>query len=160
MNWVRIISATIIAATIGFLIHLLYGQGIAIEYVQKAAENGLLNDVIKQPYPNWIIITASLTALIPAFGKVFVYILIQDKLPSKNKIIKGMIFGVLLLFVGDDLLRMPIMGIVTGNPFDVVFVQSLEKWIIYPIMGIVIAILVPDKLFSRTPNKIQEEEQV
>ena len=144
MRWTRIAAATTLAATIGFLIHVIYGQGIAIEYVQKAAEAGRLNNVIKQPYPNWVIAIASLTALMPAFGKVFVYILIQDKLPSRNKIIKGAIFGALLLFIGDNFLRVPIMGIVTGNPFDVVFVQSLEKWIIYPVMGIFIALLVPD----------------
>jgi hypothetical protein len=139
-------SATILAAAIGFLIHVLYGQGIAIEYVQKAAENGRLDGVIKQPYPNWVVAIASLTALIPAFGKVFLYILIQDKLPGK-KVIKGVVYGLFLLFVGDNLLRMPIMGVVIGNPFDVVFVQSLEKWIIYPAMGICIALLVPEKLF-------------
>ncbi|AXX92139.1 hypothetical protein CPU12_00910 [Malaciobacter molluscorum LMG 25693] len=147
MYWLRIISATILAAVIGFLIHVLYGQGIAIEYVQNAAENGRLNDVIMQPYPTWLISVASFTALIPAFGKVFVYILIQDKLPSKNKIFKGAIFGILLLFVSDDLFRMPIMNIITGNPIDVVFIQSLEKWIIYPLMGIFIAILAPKQLF-------------
>ena len=51
------------------------------------------------PYPNWVLAVASLTALMPAFGKVFVYILIQDKLPIGNKIIKGSLFGILLLFV-------------------------------------------------------------
>ena len=150
MHWTRILGATIIAATIGFLIHVVYGQGIAIEYVQKAAESGRLGGVIKQPYPNWVVAIASLTALIPSFGKVFVYILIQDKLPSENKIIKGVIFGILLLFVGDNLLRTPIMGVVIGNPFDVVFIQSLEKWIIYPVTGIFIALLVPKQLFSNS----------
>jgi hypothetical protein len=151
MHPARIAAATILADAIGFLIHVFYGQGVAIEYVQKAAEDGRLNDVIKQPYPNWIVAVASLTTLIPAFGKVFAYILVQDKLPGRNKAIKGFIFGVLLLFVGDNLLRMPIMGIVIGNPFDVVFVQSLEKWIIYPAMGIFIALLVPKQLF-RSPK--------
>ncbi|WP_020588564.1 hypothetical protein [Desulfobacter curvatus] len=152
MNWTRIVAATILATAIGFLIHVLYGQGIAIEYVQNAAEGGRLNDVIMQPYPNWVVAIASLTALIPAFGKVFVYILIQDKLPGRNKIFKGVIFGMLLLCVGDNLLRMPIMSIVTGNPFDIVLVQSLEKWISYPAMGIFIALLAPKQLFL-TPNK-------
>ena len=151
MNWVRIAAATTLAAAIGFLIHVLYGQGIAIEYVQNAAEGGRLNNVIIQPYPSWVVAVASFTALIPAFGKVFVYILIQDKLPCRNKIFKGAIFGMLLLFVGDNLLRMPIMGIVTGNPFDVVLVQSLEKWIIYPVIGIFIALLAPKQLFNVHP---------
>ena len=143
-------GATVLAAAIGFLIHVLYGQGVAIEYVHKVAEEGRLDDVIKQPYPNWMVAIALLTAFIPAFGKVFVYILIQDNLPSRNKIIKGAIFGVLLLFVGDNLLRMPIMGIVTGNPFDVVLVQSLEKWIIYPAMGIFIALLAPKQILPNS----------
>lgn len=150
MNWMRIVAATALAAAIGFLIHVLYGQGIAIEYVQKVAEAGRLNDVITPPYPRWVIIIASFTALIPALGKVLVYILIQDKIPSQNIILKGALFGLLLLFVSDDMLRMPIMSIVTGNPFDVMLVQSLEKWIIYPAMGIVIAVLTPPKIFKNS----------
>ncbi len=147
MHWTRIVFATLLAAAMGFLIHVLYGQGIAIEYVQKAAENGQLNGVIMQPYPKWVVVWAYCTALLQAFGKVFVYILIQDKLWCRNKIIKGALFGVLLLFVSDDLLRMPIMGIVTGNPFDVVVVQSFEKWILYPAMGVLIALFAPKHLF-------------
>lgn len=154
MHWTKIACATLLAAAIGFLIHVLYGQGIAIEYVQRAAEDGRLDDVIKQPYPTSVAVIAALTALIPAFGKVFVYILIQDKLPSQRKIIKGIIFGVLLLFVGDHLLRMPLMGLVIGNPLDVVIIQSIEKWIIYPSMGIIIALLAPEKLCSSTPNQV------
>lgn len=149
MYWTRLFGATVLSAAIGFFIHVFYGQGIVIEYLQKAAVDGRLNDVIKQPYPNWVVAVALITSLLPAFGKVFVFVLIQDRLPSQNKVIKGFIFGVLLLFIGDNLLRMPIMGAVTGNPFDVVFVQSLEKWIIYPAMGIIIALLAPEKFSSK-----------
>ena len=127
------------------------------EYVQNAAGSGRLDDVIMQPYPYWVVVIASLTALMPAFGKVFVYILVQDKLPGRNKVLKGAIFGVLLLFVEDSLLRMPIMGIVIGNPFDVVLVQSLEKWVIYPVVGIFIALLAPERLFSNAKPGVNVE---
>lgn len=150
MYWIRIAAATTLAAGIGFLIHVLYGQGIAIEYVQKAAEAGRLNGVIMPPYPKWVVFIASFTALMPALGKVLIYTLIQDKIPGRNIIFKGAIFGLLLLFVGDDLLRMPIMSIATGNPFDVMFVQSLEKWIIYPAMGIIIAVLAPKEILKNS----------
>ena len=84
MHWTRIAGATIFAAVIGFLIHVMYGQGIALDYVQKAAESGRLNDVIRQPYPNWVVAIASLTALIPAFGKVFVEPLTGQIDPDAN----------------------------------------------------------------------------
>ena len=60
MHWMRIAGATILAAATGFLIHVTYGQGISIEYIQKAAEGGRLDNVIRQPYPNEIVVIALL----------------------------------------------------------------------------------------------------
>ncbi|MEJ2612094.1 MAG: hypothetical protein P8179_18980 [Candidatus Thiodiazotropha sp.] len=42
MHKMRILFATIVAAAIGFAIHLLYGQDLAMDYVQSAEQEGRL----------------------------------------------------------------------------------------------------------------------
>jgi hypothetical protein len=91
-----------------------------------------------------------MTALIPTLGKVLLYVLIQDKLPVSSNTGRGLLFGLLLLVVDDALLRAPIMNVVAGNPFDVMLVQSFEKWVIPLLMGLVIAHIVPSTV---DPNK-------
>jgi hypothetical protein len=139
----RILSATIVAAIIGFVIHVLYGQGFAMEYVISAAQKGRLNEVIQQPYPVWIVSMAAITALIPAFGKVLLYMLIQDRIRATSNVVRGLLFGVVLLIIDDALLRMPIMSMVIGNPFDVVFVQSFEGWVIPIVTDLIVAHILP-----------------
>ena len=146
MHMTRILLATILAAAAGFAIHVLYGQGLAMEYVQSAAREGRLDEIIQSPYPAWLVIVAAITALIPAFGKVLLYVFIQDKLPASSNTGRGLLFGLILLAMNDALLRAPIMSVVVGNPFDVMLVQSLEGWVISLSMGLLIAHLLPKRL--------------
>ena len=156
----RILFATIVAAVIGFAIHVLYGQGLAMEYVQSAAQEGRLNEIIQQPYPAWLVTVAAITALIPTFGKVLLYVLIQDKLPVSSNIGRGLLFGLVLLAIDDALLRMPIMSVVVGNPFDVMLVQNFEGWVIPLIMGLVIAHILPERWSASAPNKQRNADSV
>lgn len=156
----RILLATIVAASIGFAIHVLYGQGLAIEYVQSAAQEGRLNEIIQQPYPACLVAVAAITALIPTFGKVLLYVLIQDKLPASNNIGRGLLFGLVLLVIDDALLRKPIMSVVVGNPLDVMLVQSVEGWAIPLIMGLVVAHILPKKCRASAPNKQRNTDSV
>ena len=158
MNKTRILLATIVAAAAGFAIHVLYGQGLAMEYVQSAAQEGRLNEIIRQPYPAWLVTVAAITALIPTFGKVLLYVLIQDKLPASSNIGRGLLFGLVLLVIDDALLRTSIMSMVVGNPIDVMLVQSLEGWVIPLIMGLVIAHILPCN--SSAPNKQRNADSV
>lgn len=147
----RILLATIVAATIGFAIHVFYGQGLAMEYVQSVAQEGRLSGIIRQPYPAWLVTVAATTALIPTFGKVLLYLLLQDKLPASSNTGRGLLFGLVLLVIDDALLRAPVMSVIVGNPIDVMLVQSLESWVIPLIMGLVIAHIVPSNTI--VPNK-------
>ncbi len=147
----RIMIATIVAAAMGFMIHVLYGQGLAMEYVQSVAQEGRLNAIIRQPYPAWLVAIAATTALLPALGKVLLYVLIKEKLPASSNTCRGLLFGLLLLAIDDAFLRTPIMSVIVGNPFDVMLVQGVESWAISFIMGLVIAYIVPSS--NTAPNK-------
>ncbi len=150
MYSIKFIGTAIAAALLGFGIHIFYGQGFALDYVQSAASAGrLANVVTAPPAGGWMFNVAVATTIIPMLGKVFLYLLLQEKLPGNDRVVKGLWFGLILLFVTDWFVRMPVMMVVGGNPVDVVFVQSLERWIIYPATGVLIALLAPDSLWLR-----------
>ena len=143
MNKARVLIATVVATALGFGIHVLYGQGLVMEYVQQAGQEGRLNDFIRQPYPTWFVIVAAITALIPTLGKVLLYVFIQEKLLVNSRTGRGLLYGFILLAIDDALLRMPIMSVAGNNPVDVMLIQSAEGWIIPLVIGVVIAHLVP-----------------
>jgi len=146
MQKTRLLIATIIAAAVGFAIHVLYGQGLAMDYVQSAAQEGRLNDILRQPYPFWLVTLAAITALIPTLGKAILYLMIQDKLPASSNTGRGLLFGLILLAIDDALLRTPIMSAAVGNPLDIMLVQSLEGWAIPFVTALVFAYILPKRV--------------
>ena len=143
LYWLRIAAAILGAAGVGFAIHVLYGRGWANDYVQHAADTGRLAGALREPYPQYVVVTAFVLALLPTAGKVVAYMLLRGSLPGKTRLTKGLWFGLLVMFMGDTLIRLPLMNAIIGNPLDVVFVQGLEGWLIGPLVGVVIALLVP-----------------
>jgi hypothetical protein len=142
LYWSRFALALFCAAAIGFGIHVLYGRGWAEAYVQAAAVAGRLPHV-HEPYPTYVVVVAFVTELLVVAGKIAAYILLRDALPGHSRLTKGLWFGLLLLGMSDALIRLPLMNYVVGNPVDVVFVQSLEGWLIGAATGVAIALLVP-----------------
>ena len=147
MQKTRLLIATIIAAAIGFAIHVLYGQGLAMDYVQNAAQEGRLNGILRQPYPFWLVtLAAAITTLIPTLGKAILYLVIQDKLSASSNTGRGLLFGLILLAIDEALLRTPIMSVAVGNPLDIMLVQSIEGWVIPFVTGLVFAHTLPRKV--------------
>jgi len=148
----RVILATFAGAAILFAIHVYYGRGWAIDYVNHAF-NARHWTIFREPYPPHIFWTAFITEMLPMLGKVAVYLLLQDRLPGRSAVAKGLWYGLLMLFWTDGSFRGPIMSAVVGNPPDVVFVQSLEAWLIFPLVGVAIAVLVqPVEQFRWKPG--------
>lgn len=140
-SFIRIALAATAAAAAGFSIHVLYGRGIAATYAATAAQTGRLNQVLKEPYPSWIVVLAATTALIPALGKVVAFLLLRPRLPGTAPWQKGLAFGGLLLLMNDALVRLPLMNVVVGLPADVALVQAVEAWSINLVMGLLISLL-------------------
>lgn len=138
----RLILATVLAAAAGFSVHVLYGRGWAEMYTQVAAQSGRMSHLLTEPYPRWIVAVAFTTGLVPTFGKVLMYLLIRDRLPGRDAWQKGLLFGALLLLIHNDTLRQPLMDLLVGVPGDVVAVQTLEPWVIQPLMGLLIAVIL------------------
>ena len=157
MFWGRFALALLIATGLAFGIHVIYGHGWAAAYVDNAAHSGRLHGVLHEPYPASVVTIAYLTALFPMAGKVAVYVLLKDSLPGRSRIANGLWFGLLLMAMSDSLFRLPLMNLLIGNPFDVVFVQGLEGWSIDAATGIAVALLVPD--FDRE-TRLSEKNQL
>ena len=143
MYAIRILLATAVAASAGFAIHVLYGRGIAQDYMAAAAESGRLSNILQEPYPTYVVTIALLTALFPTLGKVIVWLLVRDKLPGMTTAGKAAWFTGLMMLMGDDFLRMPVMNLLVGMPLDVWAIYSAEKWVIVPMMCFLIAYILP-----------------
>ena len=143
MNATRIFLATATAAGAGFAFHVLYGRVFAQDYMAAAAEGGRMNEMLQEPYPTYVVTIAALTALIPTLGKVLVWLLIRDKLPSLTTFGKAICFTGLMMLIDGDVLRMPVMNLLVGMPLDVSAVYSAEKWVIVPTMCFLIAFILP-----------------
>ncbi len=139
----RLVIATLLATACGFYIHVLYGRGWANQYVQVQAAAGRLNEIAREPYPWDVYLLALSTAAVPTAFQVLLYVLIRDRLPGQSGPVKGLWFGVLLLAIGENLIRIPLMSVAVGNPVDVMLVQSAEAWSIGLIKGLLIGLLVP-----------------
>lgn len=145
MYVIRIFLATAAAAGAGFAFHVLYGRGLAQDYMAAAGESGRLTHMLQEPYPTYVVTIAALTALFPTLGKVIVWLLVRDKLPGLTTGSKAVWFTGLMMFMGDDFLRMPIMNLLVGMPLDVCAVYTAEKWVIVPMMCFLIAFIAPPR---------------
>lgn len=149
MMVVRIALATLVAAAIGFSIHVYYGQGLAMGYVQAAAADGRLGPITQPAWPDWRSLLAVLTALLPTLGKVLLFLIVREALPALGKVALGLSFGFILLMVDSNFLSQPVMKLAVGNPADVVLVQSVEGWVVPLLMGLAMAFFLPGKAPSR-----------
>ncbi len=140
---VRLVIATLVATAVGFSIHVLYGEGVLQDYIQRAAQAGRLDAVVAEPLPSSIVAIAFVTALVPYAFKVLIYYWAGHLLPGRNTLFKGLSYGVLLLGLDHSLVRMPVMNLVVGNPADVVLLMSAEAWSIALLCGLLIAFIVP-----------------
>ena len=124
-TYFRIAIAAILAAIIAFSIHVFYGQNLAAKLV-SAAFKARHWTTAHQPYPPSIFYSAFVTAIVRMLGFGVVYTLIQDRMPGRLRAVKGLFYGLLMMFCTDDFLRLPVMNLLVGNPLDVVLVQSAE----------------------------------
>lgn len=146
MTNLRLVAAVALATMSGFYFHVLYGRGWAVRYVGEQAALGRLNDIVREPYPWDVYLLALATAFIPTAFQVLLFVLVRDRLPGTSGATKGLWFGALLLAIGDNLVRIPIMSVAVGNPADVMLVQSAESWVIGLVKGLLIGILTPAEI--------------
>jgi len=149
MPLLRILACTLLVSCGFFTLHILYGQGFVAEYVQNAAREGRFDELLKEPFPAWFVVIAWISALLPVSMKVCVYHYTGDLIPTKVTLLRGFIYGLVLLALGGDLVRAPLMNLLVGNPADVVVVQLSEQWVIQIGTGLLVALMVPTRTWKQ-----------
>lgn len=130
------------ASAMAFAIHVKYGG-----FIGRIVSNALAGmDIAKPPYGFSITFIAAITSLLPTIGLFILFMLVYDRIPGKSPLTKGITFGLLRLLSEGQLIRMPLMNAVIGNPLWAVFLQQSETWIINLIVSVFLAYLIS---FSR-----------
>lgn len=124
-----------VAAIAAFAIHVKYGNFVG--GVVSNAMSGV--EIARPPYGLGITTTAALTSLLPTLGVFIIFALIYDKLPSRSPLIKGVLFAVLRMFSEGQMVRMPLMNALVGNPLWVVALQQSEIWATNLLLSFVLA---------------------
>jgi hypothetical protein len=114
-------------------------SGVIGSYVQESMA-GI--DVLQPPYSFWITVMAFMTAVLPVTAWAILFLLVYDRIPFENMVMKGLTFSSLILLLKGDLIRQQIMGYAVGNPLHVVLVQSLDPLLPDLLMGVILAISI------------------
>ena len=140
---IKFIIAIALAATIAITIHIHL-----MHFIDPIIANTMATGhyhLINEPYPPFVVTWAYMTSLLPATGCAIIYYLIGDQLPGRSRIVKGILFGLLLLLAEGNLIRQPLMGAVVGNPFWLPFFQQSHMYAARIAMGIILALIIPPR---------------
>ena len=135
-------QAMVVAGLLGFLLHVTLGR-----LIQPIVSRAMQGVAIKQPpYGTAITALAAATSLLPAAVLALVFYALGSYIPARSRLIKGLLFGAVILAIKGQLFREPIMAIAIGNPVWIALLQQTEKWAANLGMCLTIALLVPLRL--------------
>ena len=135
----KLVLVVVISTVIGLSTHIYL-----LKIISPVIAERMQGVVIQKP-PYSVVITtiAYITFVFPAIGTVLVYYFIQDVFPGKSRVVKGVLFGLLILLVKGELLRQPIMNFIVGNPIKITLLQQSQVWLSNLIMCVIIALFTP-----------------
>ena len=124
MGQVLLVSGILASSIFAFGFHVLIGPMIQ-QWVGQQMQGVPLNRTGAA-----VGTLAFATAIVDIAAIALLQILLHRRLPGGSPLLKGLVFGVLLLAVRGRFPRMFIMNLAIGNPLPVVLVQESEGWII------------------------------
>ena len=131
-TWGAAIIAATLAAGIGFTLHVFSAEVIT-EYVAATMAG-------RHVAPSWDIrIPAALSSIEQGLALVVLYLLLRLRFPWLSTLWRGLLVTMLALALGGNLIRQPMMDLLIGNPLSVVAVQDGITWLIWIIMGLIVA---------------------
>ncbi len=95
------------------------------------------------PYSVFINIAAYLTVILSAAGMAIVYYFLAPHFPFNSRVLRGLCLAALVLLVKGELIRVPIMNILVGNPIKIALLQQSQIWISNIAMALMIAFVFP-----------------
>jgi hypothetical protein len=144
----KTIFTLVIISVIGLTTHI---------YLQKFATPLISNfmagkTVVQPPYPFNVLVSAYATAILPVAGLLIIYNLISSSLKFDSRILKGLVFGGLVLLSEGKLIREPVMNAVVGNPWEVVLLDQIQSWLPTLVICLLIALMMPVKNYKNDSN--------
>ena len=88
-------------------------------------------EIKRLPYGSEVVIPATFTAVEYGIALFLLYLALRRALPGTSAFSRSLVLAGLSLALGGNLLRMPIMQLVVGNPLHVVLVQHGAVWLPY-----------------------------
>lgn len=134
MKIVVFILTAVLVSVCGFIFHVFITEWIT-PYIQHQ-----LNDI--QVVPSWNVrYLAALSSIETGIGMTFLYILLRDRLPSKNAVARGGILALIELAIMGRLIRQPLMDYAIGNPLYIAILQNMDSWLVWLVIGITTTLL-------------------
>jgi len=122
----RFIIAVLLAGFVGEFIHTHVGIGGAF-------------------YGTFIDVIAYLTKPEEAIGVAILYYLMGDRLPTRSRLLKGILLALILLLVKGQLIRQPLMNWLLPNTLKEVFLYQLQVWLSNFAMAMIITWIIRPK---------------
>ncbi len=132
----RFLLAAAVASAVGFAIHVV-DQLIVPAWVQRQMR-GVPS---AGPPAGGTLVAAALTSIEIGAACCILYALLRSATPTLRPIPRGLLAGVLILAIGGQLIRQPLMNWLIGNPPRVVLAMAAGPWLTSLAMGVVIAVL-------------------
>ncbi len=131
MNIMLLIIIAALASSSSFIVHVF-----TVEWLPSWI-GSQMNGVTIQP--SWSVrYIAALTSIEYGLAASAIYWLSREKLLIFGVFKSTIIMAILLTSVHGAFVRQPLMDFVIGNPFHVVVVQNIFKWLVWLIMSFVI----------------------
>jgi hypothetical protein len=88
-------------------------------------------EIKRLPYGSEVVIPATLTTVEYGIALFLLYLALRRSLPAASAFSRSLALAALSLALGGNLVRMPMMQLVVGNPLHVVLVQHGAVWLPY-----------------------------
>lgn len=132
-TWTAVIVAAVLSAAAGFIIHVFSVE--AIEHYVASVMAG------RQVAPSWDVrVPAALSSIEQGLALVALYLLLRCRFPRLGTLRRGLLGAVLALALGGNLVRQPMMNLLIGNPLNVTAVQDGMTWLVWGVMGMIVAV--------------------
>ena len=117
--------------------------GIAAEWIHTTIG-------IPAPHYSTLIDTmAYLTKPLEALGVAVIYYFLGDRLPTRSRVLKGILLGLLILLTKGQLIREPLMNFLLPNTIGDVLLRQGQIWAANLAMAIIITLFVIPKYENR-----------
>ena len=123
------------ASAVGFVLH----RAVADHFPAWVGERMSGVSIKQPPYGPEVVVPAALSSVEYGVAFFLAYLLVRRSFPNLSVWLRAVAVTALCLALGGNLVRMPLMQLVVGNPLLVTLVQHAGIWMPYLVASFVLA---------------------